>query len=160
MKTQHSQKKKKKTTKKLDGMWKWIQIYTAHKLYITDSCVLLSLPGFALFHVNQHEKNILSGNPDSWILSKSENPHIQGFHPHKPTCSCVVVHVLSTFWSLYLSLKCSLHVYRASLVAQMAKNLPEVQQTWLWPLGQEDPLEKEMVTHSSIPAWRISWTEA
>ena len=37
----------------------------------------------------------------------------------------------------------------------MAKNLPAVQETWVQSLGQEDPLEKEMATHSSILAWRI-----
>jgi len=43
----------------------------------------------------------------------------------------------------------------ASLVAQMIKNLPAMQETWLQCLGQEDPLEERMGTHSSIPAWRI-----
>ena len=43
----------------------------------------------------------------------------------------------------------------ASLVAQMAKNLRERQETWVQSLGQEDPLKKGMVTHSSILAWRI-----
>ena len=47
---------------------------------------------------------------------------------------------------------------RASLVAQMGKNLPAVQETWVLSLGWEEPLEKEMATHSSIPAWRIPWT--
>ena len=44
----------------------------------------------------------------------------------------------------------------ASLVAQMVKNLPAVQEIPVWSLGQEDPLEKEMSTHSSILAWRIN----
>ena len=48
---------------------------------------------------------------------------------------------------------------RASLVAQMAKNMPAVQETQVQFKGQEDPLEKRMATHSSIPAWRIPWTE-
>ena len=42
------------------------------------------------------------------------------------------------------------------------KNLPALQETWetrIWSLGQEDPLEKEMATHSSILAWKIPWTE-
>ena len=47
----------------------------------------------------------------------------------------------------------------ASLVAQMVKNLPAMQETWVQSLGQEDPLERGMVTHSSILAWRIPWTE-
>ena len=52
-----------------------------------------------------------------------------------------------------------LAVSRASLVAQRLKRLPPMQETWVRSLGQEDPLEKEMVTHSSILAWRIPWME-
>ena len=44
-------------------------------------------------------------------------------------------------------------------MAQTVKNLPVTQETWIQSLGQEDPLEKEMATHSSILAWRIPWTE-
>ena len=47
----------------------------------------------------------------------------------------------------------------ASLVAQMVKGLPAMQETQVRFLGQEDPLEKEMATHSSMPAWRIPWSE-
>ena len=47
----------------------------------------------------------------------------------------------------------------ASLVAQRSKRLPVMQETWVWSLGQEDPLEKEMATHSSFLAWRIPWRE-
>ena len=49
--------------------------------------------------------------------------------------------------------------YMASLVAQSVKNLPAVQETGVRSLGWEDLLEKEMATHSSILAWKISWTE-
>ena len=49
--------------------------------------------------------------------------------------------------------------YQASLVAPSVKNLSAVQETWVQFLGQEDPPEKEMVTHSSILVWRIPWTE-
>ena len=44
---------------------------------------------------------------------------------------------------------------RASLVAEMVKNLPTMQETWVQSLGQEDTLEEGMATHSSILAWRI-----
>ena len=44
-------------------------------------------------------------------------------------------------------------------MAQLVKNLPVVQETWVQSLGQEGSLEKEMVTHSSILAWKILWTE-
>ena len=50
-------------------------------------------------------------------------------------------------------------INRASLVAQGLKNLPAVQDTLVWSLGWEEPLEEEMATHSSILAWRIPWTE-
>ena len=46
-----------------------------------------------------------------------------------------------------------------SLVAQMVKNLPEMQETQVQSLGWEDPLEKGLAAHSTISAWRIPWTE-
>ena len=49
--------------------------------------------------------------------------------------------------------------FRASLVAQTVKNLPEMQETWVQSLGWEDPLEDGMATHSTILAWRIPWKE-
>ena len=45
------------------------------------------------------------------------------------------------------------------MVDQMVKRLPAMLETWVQSLGWEDPLEKEMVTHSSILAWRIPWME-
>ena len=48
---------------------------------------------------------------------------------------------------------------RASLVAQLVRNLPAVQETQVWSLGREDPLEKGVATHSDTLAWRIPWTE-
>ena len=47
----------------------------------------------------------------------------------------------------------------ASLVAQLVKNLPAMQETWVQTLGWEDPLEKGIATCSSVLAWRIPWTE-
>ena len=46
----------------------------------------------------------------------------------------------------------------ASLIAQLVKNPPAMQETWVLSLGWEDPLEKGTATHSSILAWRIPWT--
>ena len=51
------------------------------------------------------------------------------------------------------------HGEEVSLVAQMVKNLPAMQETWVQSLDEEDPLEKGMSTHSSILAWKIPWTE-
>ena len=49
--------------------------------------------------------------------------------------------------------------FRASLVPQRLKRLPAMRETWVQSLGREDPLEKEMATHSRILAWRIPWIE-
>ena len=54
---------------------------------------------------------------------------------------------------------CFMLFSRASLVAQRLKCLPAMQETWVQSLGWEDPLEKEMATHSRILAWRIPWME-
>ena len=66
-------------------------------------------------------------------------------------------------WFYYLAncirtLQCPCPLW-ASLVAQRVKYLPAIQETWVRTLGQEDPLEKEMATHSSTLAWKIQWTE-
>ena len=54
---------------------------------------------------------------------------------------------------------CCIFIYKRYSVAQIVKNLPAMWETWVQSLGWEDPLEKGMATHSSILAWRISWTE-
>ena len=78
------------------------------------------------------------------------------FHPtpgpysHTPL---VVWHIgTASFWKTVL-------YGDTSLVAQRVKLLPAMQETQVQSLGQEDPPEKEMATHSSILAWRIPWTE-
>ena len=57
-----------------------------------------------------------------------------------------------------LSSPCCLLTFWASLVAQLIKNPPAMQGTWVWSLAWEDPLEKGKATHSSILVWRIPWT--
>ena len=64
---------------------------------------------------------------------------------HTYVCVCIYIHTY-----IY---------YMTSLVAQMAKHLPTMQETWVQSLGWEDFLEKEMETHSSILAWKIPWME-
>ena len=56
-------------------------------------------------------------------------------------------------------LRGSLQLPWTSLVAQMVKRLSTRRETWVWSLGWEDPLEKEMAIHSSTIAWTIPWTE-
>ena len=52
-----------------------------------------------------------------------------------------------------------INLIKLLLVAQRVKHLPAMQETWVRSLGQEDPLEKEMATHSSTLAWKIPWME-
>ena len=59
-------------------------------------------------------------------------------------------------WRLALIKIC---IYLLTLVAHMVKRLPAMRETWVLSLGQEDPLEKEMTTHSSTLAWKVPWTE-
>ena len=60
---------------------------------------------------------------------------------------------------LYSDIVPLIYVSGDSLVAQMVKCLPAMQETWVQSLGWEDPLEKEMATHSSTHAWKIPWME-
>ena len=74
----------------------------------------------------------------------------------RPSTYCV------TWRKLLKSLCVSVYkmgIIKASLVSQMVKNLPAMQETWVQSLGGEDPMEKGMATHASILAWKIPWTE-
>ena len=62
-------------------------------------------------------------------------------------------------WSTHLVHSTSSLSLRVSLVAQRQKTLLPMQEMWVWSQSWEDPLEEEMATHSSILAWKISWTE-
>ena len=82
---------------------------------------------------------------------------------------CPLYHIPNFLFSIYfaawgfcLFYLCSLLPYFLcfrEVVAQRLKHLPAMRETWVGSLSQEDPLEKEMATHSSIVAWRIPWTE-
>ena len=83
--------------------------------------------------------------PDPGIkLMSLESPSLAGFFATNIT------------WEAHFSVTMVNHGF---LVAQRLKRLPAVQETWVRFLSQEDPLEKEMATHSSILAWRIPWME-
>ena len=90
-------------------------------------------------------------------------PPIASCSAHGYSGSCVDLLLNSTcffsqFFFVFFFLW-SKHSLSLCLRVSMVKNLPAMQQTWVWPQDQEDPLEKEMETHSSILAWRIPWTE-
>ena len=71
--------------------------------------------------------------------------------------------IVELVWSFRISASSEysglISFHMASLVAQTVKRLPAMQETWVPSLAQEDPLEKEMATHSSILAWKIPWSE-
>ena len=76
-------------------------------------------------------------------------------HPMSYTCWMCFYGIFLTvviWWEVYYPIG-------ASLVAQKVKNLPAMQENWVRSLGNEDPLEKGMATHSSVLVWRILWTE-
>ena len=77
------------------------------------------------------------------------------------TCPVFCQHIYNSWVKVFLweVQHLSFLRYGAFLVAQRLKHLPAMWETWVWSLGREDPLEKEMATHSSILAWRIPWTE-
>ena len=86
--------------------------------------------------------------------------HTWTMHPFSTLLPLASEHFSSSSLSFLLGcLPGPLLPHRASLVAQMVKNLPAMQETKVRCLGQEDPLEKGMAVHSRVLAWRIPWTE-
>jgi len=83
------------------------------------------------------------------FLSPGDLPD-PGIEPRSPGLQMILYH-LSHQGSRFI---CDIYLW-ASLVAQVVKNPPVMQETWVRSPGQEDPLEKGMATHSSILAWRI-----
>ena len=95
------------------------------------------------------------------FLSLSVSVSLQLLFPQTPTSSSIKPYsVLYLFEDkIFFALHLPLPTYQASLVAQTVKNLPAMQETWVQSLGQEDPLEKGLTTHSSSLAWIIPWRE-
>ena len=76
-----------------------------------------------------------------------------------PMVSVTILRV-DNFLERHMELRKELRLlFLGSLVVQRLKRLPAMWGTWVQSLGREDPLEKKMATHSSILAWKISWTE-
>ena len=108
----------------------------------------VSAPRYGLPHLPLHPKLLLK-LPDCMFscLLRSSPGCLRGFQIPAQLCP------------VSFSFKPPLQFSRASLVAQRLKHLPAMQETWVQSLGWEDPLEKEMATHSSILARRIPWME-
>ena len=92
------------------------------------------------------------------LISTLTNDHVNSNHQVKlvPDWLHYLVYsnlqLIRIFWGDYSKIG-------TSLVAQILKNLPAMQETWVRSLSRENPLGKEMTTHSSILAWRIPWTK-
>ena len=125
-----------------------------------DLChpLLLLPPIFPSIRVFSSESALHIRWPKYWSFSISISPYSE--HPGLISCRMDWLDLLA----VQVTLKSLLqhHNSKASIlkpVAQLVKDLPAAQETRVWSLGWEDPLEKEMATHSSILAWKISWTE-
>ena len=70
-----------------------------------------------------------------------------------------VVYSVATYIYVYIYIKVLLYMYLGFPCSLAVKSPLAIQEMWVRLLGQEDPLEKEMATHSSILAWEIPWTE-
>ena len=102
------------------------------------SCKYCALWGFPTPECSVHPIQAWWASPARLVITQT--------HWSLPLCSC------GSSWS-------GLGPERASLVAQTVKNPPAMQETEVWSLGWEDPLEEGMAPHSSILSWRIPWTE-
>ena len=109
-------------------------------------------------------------SPDTWLEEDdaADNPTTlasedhTGYHSQRArqTVGDGLMPLSSTPYSHFFVMSIEEGTYLwASLVAQMVKNLPAIQETQVQSVGREDPLGKGMATHSSILTWRISWTE-
>ena len=83
--------------------------------------------------------------------SHKESDMAEQLNSHTHTHTHTHTHVLYMYYI-------HIHTHTHTQVAQLVKNLPAMQETWVWSLGWEDTLEKGKATHSSILAWRIPWT--
>ena len=100
----------------------------------------------------------------NFLIHSSADGHLGCFHVLDIVTSAAIntrvqVSVSILVSSGYMSSSGVAGSFGASLTAQLVKSLPAVPEMWVSFLGWEDPLEKEMTTHSSILAWRIPWTE-
>ena len=93
--------------------------------------------------------------PGRWIR-RSQNQNLMSAQRWSPSTWLLCL----TFMEAHLPKNFRTYTFfQASLVAQMAEHLPAMQETQVWSLSGEDPLEKEIAAHFSVLAWRIPWTE-
>ena len=140
------------------------RLHEKHMCILTSTCPgCPDFRGLVLYNLGKKKKNPV--NP-IFPLFIQHQPHTTGKRcPVAQTAAHSPATCFLSFWGLIRSFPAAFgarygQVDRlTSLVAQMVKHLPTMWETQVRSLGQEDPLEKEMATHSSTLAWRIPWTE-
>ena len=99
-----------------------------------------------------------AGDPGS--ITSSEDPLEKGMATHSNTLAWRIFHGQRNVVGYIPGVQgVRLDRMKASLMAQMVKNLPAMKETWVHFLNWEDPLERGMATHFSVLSWRIPWTE-
>ena len=107
---------------------------------------------------NESFRNKIRKCPLSAVNPHSMDMKVKSVSQHFLHLQTVFI-FLSSHNNIFIWNDIYLSIIRTSLVAQMVKRLSTMWETWVWSLGEEDPLEKEMAIHSSTIAWKIPWTE-
>ena len=119
-----------------------------------DCLDLLAIQG-TLKSLLQHHSSKASILCSAFFIVQHSHPYITNGKTQKPIIiTLVYMYPRKVITQLY-----KIQLTETSLVAQSVKSLPTMWETWVRSLVQEDPLEKEMATHSSILSWRVPWTE-
>ena len=110
-------------------------------------------------YVEKQKVFVLSLFVPSLYPLKKKNPLCQIGFSSSASSLCITLNVYERKLAGVFEVFTQILTEMASLVAQTVKHLPAMRETWVQSLGREDPLEKEMATHSSTLAWKIPWTE-
>ena len=132
---------------RLDGIW-------AHSVPLVQSFLYASISSL-VFHV----KGLQSLIPKVYLSSKNFMTSCIWLKAEQHIFKWFFLFKLCLLYKEIIQHLLLISYYRASLVAQMVKNLPAMWETWVRSLGWEDPPEEGMATHSSLLAWRIPWTQ-
>ena len=133
------------TLRSLDTFWGWFCVW-----YKIGSSLHVDIQ-FSRHHLLKRLSLFHGGVSSSWILLRALFSSLP-LHPYN-------ISRLPEATGVKFLLLANKRYTDTNLIAQLVKNLPAMQETWVWSLGGEDPLEKEMAIHSSILVWRIPWTE-
>ena len=136
----------------------WVSDSHIHLILCHPLLLLLSI--FASIRVFSSELTLHIRWPKYWSFSFSISPSSDYSGLISLRIDCLISLLSKGLSRVFPSTTVWKHqFFGAYLVAQRLKHLPGMLETWVRSLGQEDPLEKEMATHSSILAWRIPWRE-